>query len=105
MLDPETRETVIGHAEVRNVFNITKVGIVAGLFVTDGLVRRDAWMRITRDSTILHTGKVNSLRRFKEDVKEVKQQFECGMTIENFQDIKVSDIMEFFIKEKFARTL
>ncbi|MBA2480306.1 MAG: translation initiation factor IF-2 [Planctomycetes bacterium] len=105
MLDPETRETVIGHADVRNVFSITKVGMVAGLFVTDGLVRRDAWMRITRDNTILHTGKVSSLRRFKEDVKEVKQDFECGMTIENFQDIKVGDVMEFFSKVEIARTL
>ncbi|MBA3707647.1 MAG: translation initiation factor IF-2 [Planctomycetes bacterium] len=105
MLDPEMRETVIGHAEVRNVFSITKVGMVAGLFVTDGVVRRDAWMRITRDNTILHSGKVSSLRRFKEDVKDVKQDFECGMTIENFQDIKVKDIMEFFSKEKIARTL
>ena len=105
MLDPETVEKVIGHAEVRAAFTITKVGVVAGLYVTDGLVRRDAWMRITRENNILHSGKVGSLRRFKEDVKEVREKFECGLTVEKFEDIKVGDIMEFFTKEKVARTL
>ena len=105
LLDPETVEKVIGHAEVRAAFTITKVGVVAGLYVTDGLVRRDAWMRITRENNILHSGKVGSLRRFKEDVKEVREKFECGLTVEKFEDIKVGDIMEFFTKEKVARTL
>jgi translation initiation factor IF-2 len=105
MLDPETVEKVIGHAEVRQTFTITKVGVVAGLFVTDGVVRRDAFMRITRENTILHTGKVGSLRRFKEDVKDVREKFECGLTVEKFEDIKVGDIMEFYTKEKVARTL
>jgi translation initiation factor IF-2 len=105
MLDPETVEKVIGHAEVRQTFTITKVGVVAGLFITDGVSRRDAYMRITRDNTILHTGKVGSLRRFKEDVKEVREKFECGLTVEKFEDIKVGDIMEFYTKEKIARTL
>jgi translation initiation factor IF-2 len=105
MLEPETVEKVIGHAEVRATFTITKVGVVAGLFITDGLARRDAFMRITRDNNILHTGKVGSLRRFKEDVKEVREKFECGLTVEKFEDIKVGDIMEFYTKEKVARTL
>jgi translation initiation factor IF-2 len=105
LLDPELRDTIIGHADVRASFQITKVGTVAGLYVTDGVVRRDAFMRITRDHKILHTGKVGSLRRFKEDVKEVKQDFECGLTIENFQDVKVGDVMEFFSREKVARTI
>jgi translation initiation factor IF-2 len=105
MLDPETVEKVIGHAEVRQTFTITKVGVVAGLFITDGVARRDAFMRITRENTILHTGKVGSLRRFKEDVKEVREKFECGLTVEKFEDIKVGDIMEFYTKEKVARTL
>jgi translation initiation factor IF-2 len=105
MLEPEVRETIIGHADVRNTFNITKVGVVAGLFITDGRVQRDAFMRITRDQKILHTGKVGSLRRFKEDVKEVKVDFECGLTVEGFQDVKVGDVMEFYTKEKVARTL
>lgn len=105
MLDPETVEKVIGHAEVRQTFTITKVGVVAGLFITDGVVRRDAFMRITRENNILHTGKVGSLRRFKEDVKEVREKFECGLTVEKFEDIKVGDIMEFYTKEKVARAL
>ena len=105
MLEPETRETLIGHAEVRNTFNITKVGVVAGLFITDGLARRDAFMRITRDHKILHVGKVGSLRRFKEDVKEVARDYECGLTVEGFQDIRVGDVFEFYTKEKIARKL
>ncbi|MCS6969461.1 MAG: translation initiation factor IF-2, partial [Planctomycetes bacterium] len=103
MLEPETRETVIGHAEVKATFQISKVGTVAGLRVTDGVVRRDAHMRITRDGKILHVGRVGSLRRFKEDVKEVREGFECGLTVENFQDIQVGDLMEFYLKEKVAR--
>jgi translation initiation factor IF-2 len=105
MLEPETRETIIGHADVRTTFNITKVGTVAGLFITDGVARRDAFMRITRDHKILHTGKVGSLRRFKEDVKEVARDFECGLTVEGFQDIRMGDIFEFYTKEKIARKI
>jgi translation initiation factor IF-2 len=105
MLDPMAVEKVIGHAEVRATFTITKVGVVAGLYVTDGVVRRDAWMRITRDNNILHTGKVDTLRRFKEDVKEVREKFECGLTVEKFEDIKVGDLMEFYTQEKVARKI
>jgi translation initiation factor IF-2 len=105
LLDPEVVEKVIGHAEIRATFSTSKVGMVAGLYVTDGRITRDAGMRITRDHVIIHTGKVNSLRRFKEDVREVKEAYECGMTIENFQDIKVGDVLELFVSEKKARTL
>ena len=105
MLDPLSVEKVIGHAEVRAAFNITKVGVVAGLYVTDGVVRRDAWMRITRENNILHTGKVGTLKRFKDDVKEVREKFECGLTVEKFEDIKVGDLMEFYLQEKVARKL
>ena len=105
LLEPETRDTIIGHADVRQTFNITKVGVVAGLFVTDGITRRDAFMRITRDHRILHTGKVGTLRRFKEDVREVARDFECGLTVEDFQDIKVGDVFEFYTQEKIARKL
>ncbi len=99
-LDPVFRDAIIGHAEVRACFTITNVGMVAGLYVTDGLVRRDAFMRITRDEKILHTGKVGTLRRFKEDVKEVRTGFECGLTVEKFQNIQVGDLMEFYNREK-----
>ncbi len=105
LLEPETRETVIGHADVRQTVNITKVGTVAGLFITDGLVKRDAFMRITRDHKILHTGKVGTLRRFKEDVREVARDFECGLTVEDFQDIRNGDVFEFYTKEMIARKL
>ncbi|MBA3684377.1 MAG: translation initiation factor IF-2, partial [Planctomycetes bacterium] len=105
LLDPEVIEKVIGHAEIRATFSTSKVGMVAGLYVTDGRITRDAGMRITRDHVIIHTGKVNSLRRFKEDVREVKEAYECGMTIEGFQDIKVGDVLELFVSEKKARTL
>ena len=105
LLDPELIEKVTGHAEVRATFSTSRVGMVAGLYITDGRVTRDAGMRITRDHVIVHAGKVGSLRRFKEDVREVKESFECGLTIEGFQDVKVGDVMEFFVSEKKARSL
>jgi len=79
--------------------------VVAGLYVTDGKIVRDCGMRLTRDHVIIHTGVVKTLRRFKEDVKEVRDSFECGLTITNHQDVQVGDVMEFFTKEKRARTL
>ncbi len=105
MLDPELLEKVIGHAEVRQTFRSSKIGTIAGLYVTDGKVVRDSFMRITRDGVITHEGKVNTLRRFKEDVKEVKNDYECGLTVEKFNDIQNGDIFEFFIREKKARSL
>ena len=105
LLDPELLEKVIGHAEVRQTFRSSKIGTIAGLYVTDGRIERDSYMRITRDGVIVHEGKVNTLRRFKEDVKEVKNDYECGLTVEKFNDIQNSDIFEFYIREKKARTL
>ena len=105
LLDPELLEKVIGHAEVRQTFRSSKIGTIAGLYVTDGRVERDSYMRITRDGVIVHEGKVNTLRRFKDDVKEVKTDYECGLTVEKFNDIKNDDIFEFYIREKKARTI
>ncbi len=105
MLDPELLEKVIGHAEVRQTFRSSKIGTIAGLYVTDGRIVRDSFMRITREGIIIHEGKVNTLRRFKEDVKEVKTEYECGLTVEKFSDIQKQDIFEFFIRESKARTL
>jgi len=105
LLEPTIKETYQGRAEVRETFRIPKVGTVAGLYVTDGIVRRDAFMRITRDHKILHTGKVGSLRRFKEDVKEVKQGYECGLMMKNFNDIREGDVLEAFEIVEVARTL
>ncbi|MBQ9182084.1 MAG: translation initiation factor IF-2 [Bacilli bacterium] len=94
MLDPEYEEKVIGSAEVRQLFKFSKVGTIAGSYVTDGIVKRDAKARIIRDSIVIYDGNINSLQREKDSVKEVKKGLECGITIENFNDIKPSDTIE-----------
>jgi len=105
MLDPETVEEGIGHAEVLQTFKSSKFGTIAGLRVTDGKVMRDAFMRITRDGVVIHEGRVGTLRRFKEDVKEVRDGYECGLTVEKFNDIQEGDLFEFSTKKSVARTL
>jgi len=102
MLEPVYKEVYQGRAEVREVFRISKVGNVAGCMVTDGLLRRDSQVRILRDNVVVFTGKVESLRRFKNDASEVKSGFECGVTIHNFSDIKPADIIEAFVTERVA---
>ncbi|WJP98696.1 translation initiation factor IF-2 [Macrococcus bovicus] len=103
MLDPEFEEKVIGQAEVRQTINISKVGTVAGSYVTDGKITRDASVRIIRDGIVVYEGAVDALRRFKDDVKEVTAGYECGITIENFNDIKEGDIFEAFVMEEIKR--
>ncbi len=103
MLQPIYKEEVIGHAEVRNVITISSVGNIAGCYLTDGSFTRNAQARILRDSVIIYEGSLASLRRFKDDVKEVRQGFECGIGIENFNDIKVGDIIEAFVMKEVAR--
>lgn len=93
-LDPEYEEKVIGSAEVRKLFKFSKVGTIAGSYVTDGIIKRDAKARIIRDGVIVYDGNINSIAREKDQVKEVKQGLECGITIENFNDIKENDIIE-----------
>jgi translation initiation factor IF-2 len=105
MLAPERKESVLGTVEVRNVFKISKVGTVAGCMVTDGLVRRGSQVRVIRDGVVVHTGELDSLKRFKEDVKEVKQGFECGLSLANFSDIKVGDQLEVFEVVEVARSI
>jgi translation initiation factor IF-2 len=105
MLAPEKREVVIGMVQVRQVFKVPKVGAVAGCMVTDGLVKRTASVRVLRDNVVIHTGELDSLKRFKDDVKEVKQGFECGMSIKNFDDIQEGDQFEVFEVTEVARTL
>jgi translation initiation factor IF-2 len=95
----------MGRAEVRNVFNVMKLGTIAGCSVQDGKVQRNNNVRLIRDGKVVYTGKVGSLKRFKDDAKEVVAGFECGIGIENYNDIKVGDIMETFVKEEIARTL
>ncbi|OIO67809.1 MAG: translation initiation factor IF-2 [Zetaproteobacteria bacterium CG12_big_fil_rev_8_21_14_0_65_55_1124] len=105
VLAPEQREKVIGSAEVREVFQVPKAGAVAGSFVTDGIVTRGASARVLRDGVLIYDGKLASLRRFKDDVKEVKNGYECGIGIDKFNDIKPGDVFEFYVIEEFAATL
>ncbi len=105
MLSPELREKIIGYAEIRNVFNITGVGKVGGCMVTEGFVRRGAKVRLLRDNVVIHDGALAQLKRFKEDVKEVKAGYECGMSFENYNDIQVGDFIECYEVEEIAATL
>lgn len=104
MLDPEYEEKVVGTAEVRQIFKVSKVGTIAGCYVTNGKVVRDGKARLIRDGVVIHEGKVDTLRRFKDDVREVAQGYECGMTLQNFNDIKEGDIIEVFVVEEVERT-
>ena len=105
MLSPEIRESILGTVEIRNVFKITKVGAVAGCYVTDGIIKRSSSIRLVRDGVVIHTGELDSLKRFKDDVKEVKSGFECGLSLKNFNDINVGDVLEAFEQVEVARTL
>lgn len=105
LLEPETKEVAIGRAEVREAFKVPKVGIIAGCMVVDGRIERNAFIRLLRDNVIVYEGKISSLRRFKDDVRQVEKGFECGIGIENYHDIKKSDMFEVFIKEKVKRKL
>lgn len=103
LLDPEFEEKVIGQAEVRETFKVSKIGTIAGSYVTDGKITRDAGIRLIRDGIVLFEGEIEALRRFKDDVREVAQNYECGITITNFNDIKEGDIIEAFVMEEIER--
>ncbi|MBQ8481253.1 MAG: translation initiation factor IF-2 [Alphaproteobacteria bacterium] len=105
MLTPELREKILGYAQIRNVFNITGVGKVAGCMVTEGMVKRGAKVRLLRDNVVIHDGNLGQLKRYKDDVKEVKEGFECGMSFENYSDIQVNDSIECYEVEEIAKTL
>ena len=96
MLAPKMREDFLGNAEILQVFNITKVGKVAGCRVTDGVVRRGSHVRLLRDDVVIHEGKLSTLKRFKDEVREVRQGTECGMAFENYQDLQAGDVIECF---------
>ncbi|MEX2263103.1 MAG: translation initiation factor IF-2 [Bryobacteraceae bacterium] len=102
MLEPVYREIYKGKAEIRDTFRVTKVGMVAGCVVQDGLITRDSEVRLLRDNVVVHTGKVGSLRRFKDDVSEVKSGMECGITLGNYSDFKPGDVIEAFVTERVA---
>ena len=105
MLTPERKESVLGMVEVRQVFRISKIGTVAGCYVLEGLVKRSAQVRVLRDNVVIHTGDIDSLKRFKDDVREVKAGFECGMSLKNFSDLKEGDQFEVFETVEVARSL
>jgi translation initiation factor IF-2 len=105
MLAPESKEQTTGHAEIREVFSITKIGKIAGCMVTDGIIRRGARVRLLRDDVVIHDGALGSLRRFKDDAKEVREGFECGIGIDSFMDIREGDVIEAYEVEEVARTL
>lgn len=103
LLSPRRQETFIGYASIREVFNVTKVGKVAGCMVTEGLVKRGAGVRLLRDNVVIHEGTLKTLKRFKDDAKEVKSGYECGMAFENYDDIKAGDVIEAFEVQEVAR--
>jgi translation initiation factor IF-2 len=105
MLAPEQREEIIGTAEIRTVFVATKIGTIAGSYITSGMVHRNAKFRLLRDNVVVYTGEVDSIKRLKDDVKEVKEGFECGIKLKNYNDIKEGEHLEFFDIKEIARTL
>ena len=105
MLSPELREQFLGNAEILEVFNITKVGKVAGCRVTEGSVERGAKVRLIRDNVVIHEGTLSTLKRFKDEVKEVRAGQECGMAFENYQDMRDGDVIECYRVEEVTRTL
>jgi translation initiation factor IF-2 len=102
LLEPTYKEAVVGQAEVRQLFKVPKIGVIAGCYVTDGKVTRNSEARLIRDNVVVHTGKLGSLRRFKDDASEVKQGYECGIGIANYNDLKEGDVIECFVTEAVA---
>jgi translation initiation factor IF-2 len=100
LLEPVYEDVTIGEAEVRETYKVSKIGTVAGCMVTDGKVTANAGVRLIREGIVIYTGKLGSLKRFKDDAKEVKKDFECGITIENYNDLKIGDTMEFFVQQE-----
>ena len=103
MLEPKYEEKVIGNAEVRQTFKISNVGTIAGAYVLDGKLERNAGVRIIRDNVVIHDGKLSSLKRYKDDAKEVSKGYECGIQIEKYNDIKEGDIIEAYIMIEIKR--
>jgi translation initiation factor IF-2 len=105
MLAPVSKESYLGTAEVRELFSVPKIGVIAGCMVNDGKITRNAQVRLLRDNVVFHTGKIGSLRRFKDDAKEVLKGYECGIGIDKFNDLKVGDTIEAFEIVEEAATL
>jgi translation initiation factor IF-2 len=105
LLEPVIKERIVGHAEVKATFHVSKVGTIAGCYVSDGKVTRGSSIRVIRDGVLTFEGKISSLKRFKEDVREVQSGYECGIGIENFNDIKVGDTFEVYTFEEIKQKL
>ena len=105
LVDPTYKETLIGNAQIREVFRITKAGNVAGCMVTDGMVKRGAKVRLLRDNVVIHEGTLKTLKRYKDEVKEVQSGQECGMAFERYEDVRAGDVIEIFEREEFQRSL
>ncbi|HOO13330.1 MAG TPA: translation initiation factor IF-2, partial [Bacillota bacterium] len=103
MLEPKFKEVVIGKAEVRAIFKVSSVGTIAGCYVLEGKIQRNGGIRVVRDGIVIFEGKIDSLKRFKDDVREVLQGYECGLTIEDFNDIKEGDELECFVSQEVPR--
>ncbi|MEQ1583217.1 MAG: EF-Tu/IF-2/RF-3 family GTPase, partial [Candidatus Nitrotoga sp.] len=102
---PEKKEIILGMVEIRQVFVISKIGTVVGCYVTNGIIKRNAQVRVLRNNVVIHTGELDSLKRFKDDVKEVRSNFECGLSLRNFNDLEVGDQLEVFEIIEVARPL
>jgi len=105
LLSAKIEENITGSAEIRETFKISKVGTIAGCFVTEGEIKRSSKVRVIREGVVVYTGVLGSLKRFKDDVKEVKRGFECGLNVERFNDIKVGDVVEAFEEVEVKQTL
>jgi translation initiation factor IF-2 len=104
MLAPERREEVLGEAEVRALFRASRLGVIAGCYVTNGVIRRNAQVRVVREGTVIYETTIASLKRFKDDVREVQEGFECGILLEGFNDVKEGDVLEAFETQEIERT-
>lgn len=100
LLDPVFEQKVIGEVEVRETFNVSRIGTIAGCMVTNGLIKRNSIVKLVRDGKVIYEGKLASLKRFKDDAKEVKQGFDCGITLENYNDIKIGDVIEVYVMKE-----
>jgi translation initiation factor IF-2 len=100
LLDPVFEQSVIGEVEVRETYNVSRVGTIAGCMVTSGVVKKNSIVKLVRDGKIIFEGKLGSLKRFKDDVKEVKQGYDCGLTLENYNDLKIGDVIEVYMMKE-----
>ena len=105
LLRPEEREKILGEAEIRQTFRVPRLGVIAGSYIRSGVIRRNALARLVRDGVIVYDGRIGSLRRFKDDVAEVREGYECGIGLENFQDVKDGDLIEAYEVEEIARAI